>query len=90
MQTQVRNLNSIRFEGEVWPPKLIAALRKKGMSQRAIGSRIGLSQPFISQLESGKRADLEFKPGMRLLGLFAEVVLDSNVAFARKGKRTKN
>jgi transcriptional regulator with XRE-family HTH domain len=52
-------------------PVMISALRKSGMIQEDIGSEVGLSQNFISDLERGNKVSIQFGPGLKLLDLYA-------------------
>lgn len=52
--------------------ELVSALRARGMSQREIGERCGLSQGAISHIETGRRKNLFAATQRSLEALYRE------------------
>ena len=53
--------------------QLIAEIRGAGLTQSGIGFRIGKSQVWVSDVESGRYTDLKWADGQALIALHAEV-----------------
>ncbi len=61
------------------PPSFVEARKAKGLSQRAVATQVGISQPQLAELERGKRA-----PTIELLRRLADVVGATADKFQRK------
>ena len=46
---------------------LIALREKRGLTQAALAARLGVTQPFIAKIESGRAANLQLKTLIRLV-----------------------
>lgn len=53
--------------------EIIGALRAKGLSQRVIAERTGLSQGAISHIETGRRKDVKSSTEKLLLAALEDV-----------------
>lgn len=70
---------------------LIALRRERGLSQRALADLVGVKQPVIARIESGKARNLELKTVVRIaaaLGARVKILLEKNEA-AVAAKPTK-
>ena len=70
---------------------LIALRAERGLSQRALADRVGVKQPVIARIESGKARNLELKTVVRIaaaLGARVKILLEKNEAVGR-AKPTK-
>ncbi len=70
---------------------LIALREKRGLSQRALADLVGVKQPVIARIESGKARNLELKTVVRIataLGARVKILLERNEATGR-ARRTK-
>ncbi len=70
---------------------LIALREERGLSQRALADLVGVTQPVIARIESGKARNLELKTVVRIaaaLGARVKILLEENDAGGR-AKRTK-
>ena len=70
---------------------LIALRRERGLSQRALADLVGVKQPVIARIESGKARNLELKTVVRIaaaLGARVKIRLEKNEA-AVAAKPTK-
>jgi DNA-binding XRE family transcriptional regulator len=62
---------------------LIALREERGLSQRALASLIGVTQPVIARIESGRSQNLELKTVVRIaaaLGARVRIQLERNSA----------
>lgn len=60
---------------------LIALREERGLSQRALASLVGVKQPVIARIESGKAKNLELKTMVRIataLGARVRIALERN------------
>ena len=65
---------------------LIALREERGLSQRALAVLIGVTQPVIARIESGKAGNLELKTVVRIaaaLGARVTIQLKRNEAWRR-------
>jgi DNA-binding XRE family transcriptional regulator len=70
---------------------LIALRRERGLSQRALADLVGVKQPVIARIESGKARNLELKTVVRIaaaLGARVKILLEKSEPTAR-ARRTK-
>jgi DNA-binding XRE family transcriptional regulator len=66
--------------------ELIALREERGLSQRALAGLVGVKQPVIARIESGKTRNLELKTVVRIavaLGARVRIQLESNDAPGR-------
>lgn len=64
---------------------LIALRRERGLSQRALAGLVGVKQPVIARIESGKARNLELKTVVRIvtaLGARVKISLEKSEADA--------
>ena len=69
---------------------LIALREDRGLSQRALADLVGVTQPVIARIESGKARNLELKTVVRIaaaLGARVKILLERNEH--RRAKPTK-
>ena len=71
-------LNEMRIEED-----LLALRRRKGLSQRQLAKTLGVSQPAIAKIESGKVKNLE----LRTLVRYATALGGSVKIEVRRGKK---
>ena len=65
---------------------LIALREERGLSQRALASLVGVKQPVIARIESGKARNLELKTVVRIaaaLGARVRIELERNESRGR-------
>lgn len=65
---------------------LIALREERGLSQRALAGLVGVKQPVIARIESGKAKNLELKTVVRIataLGARVRIALERNEARRR-------
>ena len=70
---------------------LIALRRERGLSQRALADLVGVQQPVIARIESGKARNLELKTVVRIaaaLGARVKILLEKSEPTGR-ARRTK-
>jgi ribosome-binding protein aMBF1 (putative translation factor) len=68
---------------------LIALREDRGLSQRALARLVGMKQPVIARIESGKTRNLELKTVVRIataLGAKVRIELEANGARDRRKK----
>jgi DNA-binding XRE family transcriptional regulator len=69
---------------------LIALREERGLSQRALAGLIGVKQPTIARIESGKAKNLELKTVVRIataLGASVRIALERNESRPKSSKR---
>ena len=70
---------------------LIALRQERGLSQRALADLVGVKQPVIARIESGKARNLELKTVVRIaaaLGARVKILLEKSGPTGR-ARRTK-
>jgi transcriptional regulator with XRE-family HTH domain len=63
---------------------LVALREARGMSQRALARKIGVSQPVIARIESGRARNLEVRTLIKIAA-----ALDSEVQITIRRRRTR-
>jgi predicted XRE-type DNA-binding protein len=72
-------------------PELVALREDRGLSQSQVASLLGVSQPAIAKLESGRIRNVELRTLVRYAtALGARIVIQiERLAATRRGKRTE-
>ena len=72
-----------------WPKMIETLQRRCHMTQGQIGREVGLSQNFLSNVKNGKRASIQYEPGLKLFGLYARRVLGRKLALVQTQKERR-
>jgi DNA-binding XRE family transcriptional regulator len=79
-------------EGMSIEQDLIALREDRGLSQRGLADLVGVTQPVIARIESGRARNLELKTVVRIaavLGARVKILLEKNEAVRTKPTKRK-